>query len=319
MNRFLFTLLILLSGWFYIEPANASFNCGWSQPQGMYTFGTVTAGQTATTTNTFTLSCSNYSSNVEYVRFCMNLTTENSPLSMTVNGDNSSLLYFNIYPLSNQESPLSANSNVFAQLDLTIPAWGSSSGDITLIGKIIAGQTKVRAMDYYNYRFDSYVKYIYVTDPAQLPSCSAMPIVNSVFKVSSGATSTVKNGCAIAQVENMNFGQLSPVNSPRLTGSATSSVTVSCPVNTTFSVALGDGLHNQQSVRNMCNSSNSDCIPYQLYQDAAHTQQWNTTNTQTVNIGNDTTKTLTVYGFVPSQDWPSAGDYSDTVTVTLSY
>lgn len=326
--RFLLFAMLTLAGWSYSATVYAEPSCsGWNDGSGV-NFGTVTPGQSASTTSRFTVDCvnSNNDTSAYYVRTCSTLSTATAPLQMNANGVSGYPLYFNFYPSDNSDTPLSANSPVYAQLDLFVPgavnySGGTVTGIVTLIGRILSGQTKLMPYDYYQYNSVSYTtKYAFATSAAQLPSCSAIPATHTFSLGYNGIISaSVKNGCAIAQVENMNFGQLSPVNSPRLTGSATSSVTVSCPVNTTFSVALGDGLHNQQSVRNMCNSSNSDCIPYQLYQDAAHTQQWNTTNTQTVNIGNDTTKTLTVYGFVPSQDWPSAGDYSDTVTVTLSY
>lgn len=324
--RFMLVAVITLAGWGYSATAFADTGCSYWKAGSSYNFGTVTSGQSASTTSSITLGCNNYTSGTKYFRLCLNLSTSNAPLVMNPNGVSGYPLYFNIYPSDNPETALSANSATYSQLDLVVPGWGNSGAGsetsvVTLIGRVLSGQTKLVAYDYYNYNFGGYrVKYTYASSAAQLPSCAAMPATQS-FTITDGAmaNATVKNGCAIAQVSNMNFGELSPVNSAQLTGTATSAVTISCPVNTTFSVALGNGLHSQQSIRNMCDSSGSNCIPYQLYQDAAHTQLWNSTNIETVNIGNDTTRSLTVYGLVPNQDWPPAGSYTDTVIVNLSY
>ncbi|WP_029685018.1 Csu type fimbrial protein [Tatumella saanichensis] len=326
--RVLFFAVITLAGWGYSATASADTGCSYWKAGTSYNFGTVTAGQSASTTSSITLGCNNYSSETKYFRLCLNLNTSNAPLVMNPNGVSGYPLYFNLYPSDNPDTPLSANSASYSQLDLVVPGWGNSGAGseasiVTLIGRVLSGQNKLMAYDYYNYNFGGYrVKYAYASTSGQLPSCAAMPATQS-FTITDGAmaSATVKNGCAIDQVSNMSFGELSPVNSAQLGGTATVTVTISCPVNTTFSVALGNGLHSQQSLRNMCDASGSNCIPYQLYQDASHTQVWNSSNIETVNIGNDTTKSLTVYGMVPNQDWPPAGSYTDNGMnrVTINY
>lgn len=318
VSRILMGIFLIGLGWGY--SATASADTCWASQQGIFAFGTVTAGQSASATNAFTVTCNNYTVPTEYARICINLMSNKAPLTMTPAGSSNYPLYFNVYAFSNRDQPLSVDGSQYAQLDFSIAQGGSATGTTTLVGQIIAGQTQLAATQYYNYGFNFLITYALAASSNGLPSCAAIPKSSSINgNYQSGATADIKNGCAIQQVSDMNFGQLSPVNAAQLTASSTSTITVSCPVNTTFSVALGNGLHGTQSSREMCNAQGSDCIPYQLYQDPSYSQVWNTTAVRTVNTGTDTSKTLTVYGRVPSQNWPTAGDYTDTVTVNLSY
>lgn len=283
-----------------------------------FSFGTVTAGQASSTSGQVPFYCSNYTAETEYVRACLYL-SDTAPLAMNPNGVSGYPLYFNVYSATDVSTPLGTNSAGYAQLDYTLGAWqGEAEQDFSLIARIISGQSKLMALDYYNYAIPSVIKYSYATSASQLPSCASMPEANT-RQVQLGANTTVKNGCRIDQVSDLNFGQQSPALSTELSGSSTSTVTVTCPVNTAFSVGLGNGLHSQQSTRYLCNSNDNQCVAYQLYQDAAHSLTWDDTNTQTVRSATGSSQNLTVYGVVPSQHWPTPGDYTDTVIVTLNY
>ena len=64
-------------------------------------------------------------------------------------------------------------------------------------------------------------------------------------------------------------------------------------------------------------NAGTNYVPYELYRNSARTQVWGQT------IGTDTasgtgTTTYQVYGRVPSLAYP-AGNYSDTVLVTVDY
>jgi spore coat protein U-like protein len=67
--------------------------------------------------------------------------------------------------------------------------------------------------------------------------------------------------------------------------------------------------------------SSSATIPYQLFSNAARTQNWgNTAGTGVNGTGTGSAVDHTVYGRVPAQAVaPQAGAYSDTVTVTVVY
>lgn len=311
-------LLIIVAGigFSFSSGASAEPYC-WTNGGTNFAFGTVTAGQSASTSAQVPLSCQNYTSAPTYIRACLTL-QDNAPLSMHLNPDNGYLLYFNLYPTTDPDSPLSASSTVYAQQDLVLASEQQSGLNIPLIAKIIAGQSKLSAGDYYNYTFTTITKYSYASSASQLPSCASMPATN-VYQASSGASAVIKNGCQINNVSDLNFGEQSPAASSTLSTASTSTITVTCPVNTSFSVGLGSGLHSQQSTRYLCNSSDNQCVSYKLYQDAAHSKVWDNTNTQTFSSATGSSQSMTVYGVVPSQSWPTPGNYSDTVTVTLNY
>jgi len=65
----------------------------------------------------------------------------------------------------------------------------------------------------------------------------------------------------------------------------------------------------------------SNYVQYELYSDSARSQRWgNTLDIDTVNnTGTGSSQSLTVYGRVPAPQSVPSGDYSDTVTVTITY
>ena len=62
-------------------------------------------------------------------------------------------------------------------------------------------------------------------------------------------------------------------------------------------------------------------VTYSLYRNAAHTQVWGVIIGMNTVPGSGTglSQNLAVYGRVPPQTTPSAGVYSDTVVVTVTY
>jgi spore coat protein U-like protein len=62
-------------------------------------------------------------------------------------------------------------------------------------------------------------------------------------------------------------------------------------------------------------------LSYALYQDSSHTTNWgNTVGTDTKSgSGNGSAQTLTVYGNLGGNQYPTPGSYSDTITATISY
>jgi spore coat protein U-like protein len=68
-------------------------------------------------------------------------------------------------------------------------------------------------------------------------------------------------------------------------------------------------------------ATNTDFVNYSLFRDAARTSNWgNTVGTDTLaGSASGSTDTLTVYGRIPVQATGSAGAYTDTVNVTVTY
>ena len=100
---------------------------------------------------------------------------------------------------------------------------------------------------------------------------------------------------------------------------AQSQLAVYCTRGTEFSIALDGGTAGDTSARTMTGAGGEE-VPYQLYQDAARSVVWgegpNAMEDGTTGTGAE--ETFEVYGLVPSANVP-AGDYSDTVTVTVAW
>ncbi|USR64479.1 spore coat U domain-containing protein [Providencia stuartii] len=117
-----------------------------------------------------------------------------------------------------------------------------------------------------------------------------------------------------------NFGSLSPVSGQKLSAKTTARISATCPTGTAFSLGLGQGLHFKENSRQLCSDTN--CVSYQLYQDAAYSTVWGDTlhhNTVDKVSSDGQSQQVIVYGAIPSQEWPPSDKYTDTVVVTLFY
>lgn len=141
------------------------------------------------------------------------------------------------------------------------------------------------------------------------------------------AAFTVKKACRVAGTEPADFGAFSDIKGGQMTDKG--SVTVQCSPSVPYTIYLGDGLHYADGTRRMQNQSDTTSfLPYQLYKDNSHTP-WNTTgggnNTNDAAGGVKGTGTgdeqkISVYGEIPASTiLPAAGNYKDTVVVTIVY
>lgn len=116
------------------------------------------------------------------------------------------------------------------------------------------------------------------------------------------------------------------VFAPPLGGTAavdsTSTITLACTPNADFDIALNSGANAVSGARNMKLTTGADLLPYEIYQDASHTQIWGSsasvnTQTGTAPLG---VATFTAYGRIAAnRPSVSAGAYADTVTVTVTF
>ncbi len=143
---------------------------------------------------------------------------------------------------------------------------------------------------------------------------------------------TITNGCAfgtslsspVTSLGSINFGSFAsvPANIDVVSTSGAGSVVVTCTPGATVAIAMDYGTHGGSATqRYMANSGATATLAYQLYQDSAHTRVWGTAAlAMTVSSFPATTQTYPVYARLFSfTTSPTAGTYTDTVTVTLTY
>lgn len=132
-------------------------------------------------------------------------------------------------------------------------------------------------------------------------------------------TATVQPSCTVSATP-LAFGSYNPLSATPL--DATSTITVNCTTGTSYTVGLNAGGTSGATVttRQMLLSTNS--LNYTLYRDTGRTNNWgNTPGTDTPASATATTTaaTLTVYGRIPALQNVPAGNYTDSVTVTVNY
>lgn len=132
-------------------------------------------------------------------------------------------------------------------------------------------------------------------------------------------TLTVQAECRLISSSDIAFGTSGVITSA-LTSSG--NIQVQCTNTTPYNIGLnvGAGSGASDAGRRMTSGAGATLI-YNLYRDSARTQVWGQTiNSNTVSgTGNGAVQPHTVYGVVPVQTTPAAGNYSDTVQVILTY
>lgn len=145
-------------------------------------------------------------------------------------------------------------------------------------------------------------------------------------------TASLTNGCVFGSslsspttnLGTINFGSFPsvPTNVDVVSTSGAGSVVVTCTPGTTVAIGMDYGIHGGSATqRYMANSGATATLGYQLYQNAARTVVWGTgAQAMTISSFPSTTQTYPVYGRLFSfTTSPTAGTYTDTVTVTLTY
>lgn len=126
-------------------------------------------------------------------------------------------------------------------------------------------------------------------------------------------SATVNTVCVVNSVGAMAFGAYTGA---AVTSSATLNYTCSnaLPVQISFDKGVNGA---STATRLMKNASST--LSYQLYSDTARTTVWDdSANTISV-TGSGASATQTIYGQIPAGQYPTAGAYTDTVTITFTY
>jgi len=131
-------------------------------------------------------------------------------------------------------------------------------------------------------------------------------------------TVTVQSACVVA-ASPLAFGNYNPTSSANVDASTT--VNVTCTQGTTYNVGLNAGTTSGGTTTVRKLNASGKTLNYALYQDAARSTNWgNTVNTDTVpGTAGTAAATLTVYGRIPGSQNTTAGAYTDSVTVTVTY
>lgn len=134
-----------------------------------------------------------------------------------------------------------------------------------------------------------------------------------------GVHMTIEAGCTIESATDLNFGTISVLSASIDVASA---ISVRCSNTTSYAIGLDKGQHGATvTARQMQGGPTNERINYTLTSNAGRTINWgNTVGSDTLSgTGNGSSQVFQVYGRVPPQATPTAGTYSDIVTVTVTY
>lgn len=152
---------------------------------------------------------------------------------------------------------------------------------------------------------------------AMLPLQSAQATTaTTTFKV----TATVLSSCAMSTPDTLAFGSFTPGTA--LTGST--AFTVQCTYGTTYSLGMSGGTSGSVTARTMTSAtatSGYNTLSYGLYKDSSYATNWSNSTTGTDYTGTGSAVSYTVYGKIPAAQYAvaPATDYTDTITLTLTY
>ena len=149
-----------------------------------------------------------------------------------------------------------------------------------------------------------------------LAGLASAPALAATATTTFNVSAAVQATCVIS-ASNLGFGTY--------TGSAiaaATSVSVTCTNATSYDVGLNAGTASGATVSSRAMTGPGGAtLSYALYQDSGHSTNWgNTVGTDTKSgTGNGSAQTLTVYGNLTGNQYPTPGSYSDTITATITY
>jgi spore coat protein U domain-containing protein, fimbrial subunit CupE1/2/3/6 len=133
-------------------------------------------------------------------------------------------------------------------------------------------------------------------------------------------TATVINACAFGTITSVAFGNYDPTSATA--NNNTGSIVVQCTLGDVYNIALNPGTFAGATVttRRMTGPS-AGGLAYSLFRDSARTLNWGQTiGTNTLQVtGNGLAQTATVYGQISASQAVTAGSYSDTVGITVTF
>jgi spore coat protein U-like protein len=197
---------------------------------------------------------------------------------------------------------------------LTLNAFGSGSSSQTIYGAVLGGQAMTAVPATYLSTFSgSHVEFRYRYSLLNDCSTSAGSVDRPTFTINA----TVPANCLLA-IQNIDFGSNGILGA---NVDATGEVSVRCTPGTPYTVSLNGGTSGSPPTSRKM-SKGAETVTYGLYKDVARSQPWGDASTPGSTVagsGDGAAHDLTVYGRVPPQTTPSAGVYTDTVVVTVTY
>ena len=281
-----------------------------------------------------TVSCTLTDKNNYKVLVCMG--ASNPPTALSMSGPKGVKLEYRMFANETRNTPLEAASSSNAIKALITSNNATLSATRSFYAQISPGQTASPVGEYTG-TFSPEIKYlIFKTNVAAQPTCDTavgMTLLTAELKATAGITAQ----CSISNIQNMIFPPQALFKGD-VNEQTPAQFTVKCTTDAPYAIGLDDGVNAknglcssllQRSPQQRCMVSKQNAanrINYDLYHTTERSSRWGATDplatgsTGKPRSGKSSGEQITVYGKInePTAS-PAPGDYSDTVTITVTY
>ena len=252
------------------------------------------------------------------VQVCLNM-GGTTPRALTIGANQ---LQYNLYQDAALSLPWGSTTLGTTPISVTLnkPVTGNTATtSVNFYGQITANQPTVPTTGNASTTYSQTLSQTSLTYGFFLllaPGCAALTTSAGSFGFT--ASATVVNDCLISAT-NVAFTSTGVLSSAL---NASGAITARCTNGDAYQIALSSGLSGSVAARQMQRTGGGGAVNYQLYTDAAHTSAWGdgtAGTTMATGTGSGNAVSITVYGRVPAQTTPMPGNYSDTITATISF
>lgn len=159
-----------------------------------------------------------------------------------------------------------------------------------------------------------------VAAAAMLLGLASTPGEAAVATGTMAVSATVLTSCTVTPGP-LAFGNYDPTSATAL--DATATITILCTGGTAYTLGLDAGTGSGATItgRKMTVGAGTATLNYTVYNNSGRTTNWGDTAPNGALTGTATglPQAITAYGRIPSGQSASAGAYTDTITVTLTY
>lgn len=148
---------------------------------------------------------------------------------------------------------------------------------------------------------------------------AGVPAWASTATTQFNVTATVLANCAVSATD-LTFGNYAATSGTPL--AATSTLSVTCTNGLSYTVSLDGGTNTGSVAARAMTDGATHNLTYGLYTTIGYTNLWGDGTAGTVTAagtGSGSAQSLTVYGRVPISQFVTAGNYTDRITVTVTY
>ncbi|HZF14705.1 MAG TPA: spore coat U domain-containing protein [Steroidobacteraceae bacterium] len=236
-------------------------------------------------------------------------------------GPSAAQLSYNLYSDAARTQIWGSITGTEPALALDFPiSGGKVHATIPIYARVAAGQGALPAGNY-SFTYAASDIQVGVQSYTVTPSpCSSIPISATINQSQMNISANLILDCSVSATD-INFGSTATLGAASNT---TGTVTVSCSSGVSYTLTMNAGTSAGGTITNrlMIRGGGTETIRYSLYTNSGRTIVWGngTTGSTVTGTGGGNSQSYTVYARMPAQaPTPPPGNYSDRITLTISY